>query len=145
MVARKNDNIFRVKLIHKFNILKNCVRRALIPFALFGALIRRQNEHAARISVKIPRVSVTNIGIQFKRLILRQHTDGIDARVQAVAERKIYNPVFSSERNGRLCNMLCQNAESAALPSCQNHCNTFSCFHHLSPPCFFFAGDVRLR
>ena len=84
MVARKNKNIFGGVLVNERCVLINCIRRAGIPPAAAVACIRRQNKHAAVISVQIPCLSVPEIRVQRKRLILRQHTNGVDIRIHTV-------------------------------------------------------------
>ena len=69
-------------------------------------------------------------------LILGQYADGVDAGVDAVGEREVDNSVLAAERNCRLCDLLCQYIESAALAAGQQHCNAFFLPRHFSAPIF---------
>ena len=79
-------------------------------------------------SVQIPRCAVADIVVELKRLILREHTDGIDTGVYTVGKREINNSVLAAVGYGRFCDVLGKDAESAALTACKKHRYTFSFF-----------------
>ena len=84
MVAGQNEHIVRIILLDKAHILIDSVGRAAIPLAALTLDVRRKHENAAVGQVQVPRAARTDICVQFQRLILRQHADGIDAGVGAV-------------------------------------------------------------
>lgn len=53
-------------------------------------------------TVQIPWLSIANIIIELQRLILGENTDGIDAGIHAIGERKVNDTVFSTIGHGRL-------------------------------------------
>ena len=88
--------------------------------------------HAAVQSVQIPGLSVSDVLVQYKRLILGEDTHGIDSRIDAVRQRKIDNTILSTKRNCRFCQLLRQCVETRALTAGKQHCNHFFC--HKIPP-----------
>ena len=112
MVTGQDQHIVRMVLLHVSQILVNRIRSPCIPLRLPRLLIRREDCDAALIAVQIPRNADADMSIESQRLILGQDTDCVDSRIDAVAERKINDPVLSPERNGRLCNLRRQYAEA---------------------------------
>ena len=134
VVAGQDENIFRIIIRDKRDILINCVRRTLVPLRSLAALIRRQDADAAAQAVEIPRLARADVGVEHVRLVLGQHADRIDAGVDAVGKRKINNAVFAAKRYSRLCNILGQNIQAAALAACQKHSDAFLFTVHFTSP-----------
>ena len=61
------------------------------------------------------------MAIQRVGFILDQHGDGPNARIQAVAEGKVDDPVFAPERNSRLGAVLRERREPFAFAARENH------------------------
>ena len=57
-------------LFNKPNILINRVGRPHIPVGSTAALKRRQDMHAGLCAVQIPGLSVSDISVEFQRLVL---------------------------------------------------------------------------
>ena len=145
MVAGKNQDVIRVILLDKRHVLIDGVCRAAIPVARLARLIGRQNEHAAGGQVQIPRCAGADIGIQFQRHILRQHAHGVNAAVGAVGQREVNDAVLAAVGNSRLCHLLSQDTQTAALSACQQHGNTGLLFHDentLLHPCFLRSAPT---
>ena len=68
--------------------------------------------YSAVKTVEVPRLAVSDILIQYHRLVLGQNSHGINSGIYAVRERKINNSVFPAERDCRFCKLLCQCIES---------------------------------
>ena len=79
MITRKDQYIIRMKILHIFQILIDCIRCAGVPFRLSDLLIWRKNRNSSLITIKVPRDPDPDVGIKPEGLILRQNTDGIDA------------------------------------------------------------------
>ena len=79
MISRENQYIIRIVLLHIIQILKNCIGRPGIPFAVGTLFIWRKYGHTALVSVQIPRNTNADMGVQPQRLILCQNTDCIDS------------------------------------------------------------------
>jgi len=125
MVTTQYNDIFWIVPFNESHILINGIGSSLIPGSTSCGLIRRQNMHTAMHLIQIPRLSIPDILIQYQRLILRQYSDGIHTRIGAIGERKINNTIFSAIRNCWFCHFLCQCIQTAALPACQKHSDTF--------------------
>lgn len=55
------------------------------------------------------------------RLVLDQHSDLAEARIQAIAEGKVDDPVFPAERNGRFGSMFCERLEAFPFAPREDH------------------------
>ena len=130
VVTAQNDDVIGVVIVDKLDVLINRVCGAFVPLARFCVHIRRKNVDAAAEPVKVPRLTVAYVLVQFKGTILRQHAYRIDAAVYAVGKRKIddairegevNNPVLSAEGHRGLCDARRQNAETRALSACKKH------------------------
>ena len=106
LVTGKDDHILWIITIDERDVLIDCISGTFVPVRTGCLLIRRQNMYATVETVKIPRLSVSNVLIQNKWLILGQNTNGINAGVYAVRQREVDNTVFSAERNCRFCKLL---------------------------------------
>ena len=144
MISRQNQHIVRVKTLHVVNILIDRIGCACIPFAVLALLIRRKDGNAADIPVQIPRNTDSDMRIQAKGLILRQHSHRVNTRINAVAQRKIDNPVFPAKRYCRLGHFRGQHTQSASLPACQQHSNHFF-LNHVITSCFCITYHMTLR
>ena len=118
MITRQDQHIFRIVTLHVVQVLVDRIRRPCIPFAVDTLLIRRKHRHTADIPVKIPGNTDPDMGIETKRLILRQHTHGVNTRIDTVTERKVDDPVFAAERYSRFCNLRRKHTQSASLTAC---------------------------
>ena len=81
-------------------------------------------------TVEIPRLTVADILVELERLILCQHADSLDAGIDAVGERKVDDPVFTSEGYGGLCDFLGENAETRTLTAGKQHRYYFFLRYH---------------
>ena len=109
VVAREDEDIIRVIHFDKTHVLINGVGRAGKPRAVLACgLVRREDEHAAVGTVKIPRLTAADVAVQAQRAVLRQHAHGVYAGVCAVGKRKINDPVLAAKGHIRFCNILRQ-------------------------------------
>lgn len=81
--------------------------------------------YAAVQSVQIPGLAGADIAVELQRLILGQHTHGVDAGVGAVGQGEVDNAVLSAKGDGRLGHVAGEHIQPAALTSGQEHCDTF--------------------
>ena len=84
MVARENRHVFGIISVDKVYVLINSVCGALVPLRALYLLIRRENMNSSLRSVEIPRLTVADIVVKLKRLILGQNTDGRNAGIHTV-------------------------------------------------------------
>ena len=84
VVARQNNHVFGVVPLYKGNVLIYGVGGAFKPLRPRFGLIGRKYMYAAVRTVEIPRFAVTDILVEYKRLILRKHAYGIYTGVYAI-------------------------------------------------------------
>ena len=101
MVAGQNQHIIRIVAVDEVQVLINGVGGAFIPVRTVLCLIGRKHHHSPGGPVQVPGLTVADVFVQHQRLVLRQNTYGIDARIHAVGQGKIDDPVFSAEGDGR--------------------------------------------
>ena len=132
VVAREDQHIFRIDDVDEVEVLIDGVRRALIPVGAFFARIGRQDEYAAALLVEIPGTARAEVVVQLQRTVLREDADLVDARIGAVAQRKVDDAILAAERHSGLRDFLRQGAQTASLSSRQDHCKIL-CFSHKNP------------
>ena len=75
LIARKDDHILGIIAFNKGYILINCIGcKFLVPVRAGGFLIGRKHMNSAVKAVQIPGLSISDIFIQYQRLILGQDT-----------------------------------------------------------------------
>ena len=148
VVAGQDQHVIGVIALNKRDILIDGVGRTLIPLGILALGIGRQNLHATVRRVQAPRLTVADVLVQFKRLILCQDADRIDFGVYAVGKWEINDAVLAAERDGRLGRVFRQDHQTAALTTCQEHGDTtfFLKLHSWISSCilplflFYFSG-----
>ena len=81
--------------------------------------------NASMQAVQIPGLSVSDVLVEHKRLILGQNTHSIDAGINAVGQRKIDDTVLSAEGNCGFCQLLGQGVQTRSLAAGKKHCYHF--------------------
>ncbi len=130
VIAGKDQNIVRMVIFHIAHVLIYGVGRPGIPLCPRDLLIGRKHRYTACQLVQIPRNTNADMCIQLQRHILRQHSHGIHTGINAVAQGKIDDSIFTPKGNCRLCHLGCKNAKTAAAASCQQHRYHFLLDHH---------------
>ena len=74
LIARKDDHILGIIAFNKGYILINCIGCTLVPVRSGGFLIGRKHMNSAVKAIQIPGLSISDIFIQYQRLILGQDT-----------------------------------------------------------------------
>src|ERR1039458_1570746 len=67
---------------------------------------------------------------------LRQHIDGIDARVDEIAENEVDDPVFPAKRNGRFGPLLGERKEPRPFSARQHDSQDAYAHSYTKPYCF---------
>ena len=73
--------------------------------------------------VQAPRLTVADVLVEFQGLILCQNAHGVDAGVDAIAQREVNDAVFAAKGDSGFCCFFGQNLQSAALTAGQQHSN----------------------
>ena len=76
--------------------LPDRIRRSLKPVRVVGGLLGREDLDEA-VAEEIHAVGFGKVSVERRRVELRQHEDPADIGVQAVADRDVYEPVFSAD------------------------------------------------
>ena len=120
VIAREHDQMARVLAQDRVEVLIDRVGRAEIP-VLADALLRAEDldELAELVGDDAP--SHADVAAERERLVLQRDEDLAQARVDAVAEREVDDPVRTAEVDGRLGPLLGQRIETLARASRQNH------------------------
>ena len=134
VVAGEDYDIIGVIAVYKTDVLIDRVSGTGIPVGAFLGLVGLQAGDAGVDAVQIPRLTVTDIFVEFERLILGQNAYRLDAGVDTVRQGKVDDSVFTSERNSGLRDLLGQNAEARALTACKQHSHYFFFRYHVFPP-----------
>ena len=79
LVSGKNDDILRIISLNERNVLIDRICRSLVPVGSARLLIRRKYMNAAIETVQIPGLSVSDILVQHKGLILSQDSYRINS------------------------------------------------------------------
>ncbi|MNZ94834.1 hypothetical protein D3C78_1139510 [compost metagenome] len=102
MIARQDHHIFGVVTANDVQVLVHRIRRALVPVLGTEALLGRQQiDKLIHLFVE-ERPAALNMLHQGMRLVLGDHTDAADPRIQAVRQGKINDAEFTAKVDGRL-------------------------------------------
>ena len=126
MVPRQNQDVFRVVLLQKVQILIDGVGGALVPAALL-VLLNIGGEHMdpAVGHVQVPGQAGAYVCVQLLGFVLGQYAHGVNARVDAVGKGEVDDAVFAPKGDGRFGHLTGQGLQPAALAAGQQHGNTF--------------------
>ena len=80
-------------------------------------------------AVQIPGLAGANVAVELQRLVLGEDAHGVDAGVGAVGQGEVNDAVLAAEGYGGLGHIAGQHIQAAALPPCQEHCDTL--FFHV--------------
>ena len=120
MVAGEDEHIVRLFVVEQEEVLIDRVGGALVPFFADPLLGWNRGDEFAEFSVEdVPaRADVTVERVGF---VLDEDGDFSQSGVEAIAERKIDNTIFSAKWNSWLGPMFCEGMETFALPARQHH------------------------
>ena len=122
MIAAEDGHMIGFEVFDQRHILINCVRGSAVPGPILGLHLRRDRDDEAAPHLgrgDIP--SVDDVLHQTLRFELRQNKNTVDSAVDKVAQDKVDNTVFPSERNGRFCPLIGQGRESGSFSAGKNH------------------------
>ncbi len=120
VVARKDQDGFRVLLLDGVDILEHCVRGALVPVVADAALGGQGDDVIAALGVEdVP--AVEDMAFEGQGFVLRQESDPAQAGVERVRQAEIDDPVGAEERNRRLGPVPGQGVEPLPLAPAEDH------------------------
>ena len=132
VVTGQDEDVIVADHIYEVQVLINGISCAAIPVGTAVTLIRRQDIGPAFGRVEIPRTAVTDVPVQFQRLVLGQDADRIDTGIAAVTQGEVDDAVFPAEQEARFSLILGQDAQPAPFTSGQNHGQAIRFFHRSS-------------
>ena len=103
VVAGEDEDVVRVVVLDDVEVLEDGVGGAAVPLGDPAAGdVGLEHLHAAPVPVEVPRAAQADVVVQGARVVLGQDDDIVDARVHAVAQREVDDPVLAAERHRRL-------------------------------------------
>ncbi len=97
MVAGQHDDVLRADRADDVEILEYRIGGAAIPVPAFDALLRGpQVDEFVELAAQKPPAAL-QVSQQRMRLVLRDHGNAADTRVQTVRQREIDDPVLAAE------------------------------------------------
>ena len=122
MVASENRDEIRTEILDQMRVLIDCVRSSHVPGFIGGLHLRRNRDDETPAHMRAGDVpSVDDVFHQALGFELRKDENAVDSAVDEVAEHKVDDSVFPSERNGRFGPLVCERCQPAPLASGQNH------------------------
>ena len=113
LVTAEDDEIFRRMFKEVAHVLAHGIGRSLIPFRALGGLLGGEDFHEARGEV-VELVGLVDVAVERGAVELGEDVDAAEAGVQAVANRDVYEAVFSTKRDGGFRTFLGERKESGA-------------------------------
>jgi len=125
VIAGEDEHVPRLELIEQVDVLPERVGRSPIP-VLAEPLLRGDvlDELAQAVAQEIP--PAVEVAREGPRLVLRQHEDPPEIRVDRVGEAEVDDAVDPAERNGGLGAIACQGPQPLALATGEHHRNGVS-------------------
>ena len=101
VIAAEDGHHVRIGLLHQVDVLINGVGRALIPGFILGAHLRGHRDHELILQQAAELPALAEVLQQRLAAELRQHIDGIDPRVDEIAQHEVDDPVLAAKGDGR--------------------------------------------
>ena len=121
VAGEDEDRVGRV-VLDDVDVAQDRVGRAAVPLGDAAARdVRLEQLDAAPVAVEVPRPAEADVVVERARVVLGQHDDVVDVRVDAVRQREVDDPVLAAERHGRLGALLGQDREALALAAGEDH------------------------
>ena len=136
MIAGQNQHQIGALVFHIADVLQNRIGGAAVPTLVVATLIRLQQPHPTAITVEVPGFADADMVVQGMRPILGQNRDIENARIHAIGQCKINDPIFARKRHRRLGSLFRQHTEACAFAASHNHRNN-------SHRCSFALGNIR--
>ena len=133
LVTGQDDDILRIVVIDKADILVNGICGALVPVGALCLLVGGQGVHTAVETVQVPGLTVANVLVQLLGLVLGRDTHGVDVGVHAVGQREVHDAVLTAKGHCRFCRFLCQRIQARATSAGKDHCHNFFCHSFILP------------
>ena len=131
MIGRGDHHQVRLVAIDQVQRLVDRIRRAGLPVRA-PPLLRRHRHHVVIQQAAQPPGS-GQMPVQAEALVLGQHADPAETRIDQVGQREIHQPVHPAERNGRLGPVRGQRRQAPARPARQHDAQN-PVASHLPPP-----------
>ncbi len=122
VVAGEDQHDVGGVVLDDVDVAQDRVGGAAIPLGELAALdVRLQQLDAAAVAVEVPRPAEADVVVERARVVLGQHDDVVDVRVDAVGQREVDDPVLAAEGHRRLGPLLGEDREAFALAAREDH------------------------
>ena len=133
VAGEDDDRVGRGVVLEDVHVAQDRVGRAAVPLGDAAAGdVRLEELDAAVVAVQVPRPPEPDVVVERARVVLGQHDDVVDVRVDAVRQREVDDPVLATERDRRLGAFLGQDGQALALAAGQDHGHRP--LHAVTPP-----------
>src|ERR1035441_752626 len=102
VICAEDGHDVGIGLLHQIDVLINGVGRALIPGFVLGAHLRRHRDDELILQQAAELPAFAEVLQQGLAAELGKHIDGVDPRVDKIAQHEVDNPVLASKGDGRL-------------------------------------------
>jgi hypothetical protein len=120
VVAREHQHVQRPVRADQVHVLPQGIGRALVPVGAAPLLRRDDLDELTELAAQVTPAALDVLD-QRVRLVLGEHRDLANARVDAVRQREVDDAELAAERRGRLAAILGQVPESLAAPAGHDH------------------------
>ena len=133
MISGKNEQIVRIVIVDKVNILSDCISCSTVYIKVCISLLTRwQYKDTTVLGIQSPETALCCIAAKKHRFILGQNTNGINPTVGAVTQREIDNTILSPVIYSRFCYFVGKVMQTASPATGKDHSYHFVLFHDIS-------------
>ena len=115
VISAEDGHHVGIGLLHQIDVLINGVGRALIPGLILGTHLGGHGDDELSLQQAAELPAFAEVLQQGLAAELGQHIDGIDSRVDEVAQHEVDNPVLAAKRYGRFGPFVGQRRQSGSL------------------------------
>jgi hypothetical protein len=139
-IAGEDEDVARVPEVKVPQVLPHGVGGALVPQLALQRLPRREDLHRPA-GERVERVGAGDVTMKARGVKLRDDEDTLIARVEAVADGDVNQPVLPAQRNRRLAALLREREQARPAPAAEDAADHVAHVRHLrNCP----RGDSRL-
>jgi hypothetical protein len=120
MVACQNEDIARFPARDPRHLAANRIRRPLVPVGTRQRLFRRKDLDIA-VAKDVELIGSVDVAMEGCREKLGEDKDTRDARVDAIADRDVEQPVLAADGDGGLGPLLGQWVEAGSAPAAEHN------------------------
>ncbi len=121
VIARQHQDGVGPLLAQIIEVAQHGVGGAAVPLLPGARLVGLEQPDPAAGAIEVPRLSDPDVLVEGVRLVLGQHRDVEDARVDAVGEREVDDAIPAGKRHRGLGAHVGENPQTRTGSTCQDH------------------------